>query len=121
MSAIFQGRQEDLPTYEQAEEGGRRDRRRWMTIGPESEFFAPLDRHWRTRQSRGVKRDASERTLGVPSPTCWGSLCRWGSGRAAGILSCNGVDVTPVERVQRWEDTLWKARLADLARPRSHP
>lgn len=34
------------------------------------------------------------------------------------ILSCNGVDVTPVERVQRWEDTLWKAC---LARPRSHP
>lgn len=53
----------------------------------------------------------------------WGSPSRFAgglfrNGRADEILSRNGVDVTPVERVQRWEDTLWKAR---LVRPRSHP
>ncbi|EZA61996.1 hypothetical protein X777_07345, partial [Ooceraea biroi] len=66
------------------------------------------------RGSRGVERDAY---AGGPLADLLGVSLRWGSGRAAEILSCNGVDVTPVERVQRWEDTLWKARLASAIAP----
>ncbi|KYM83140.1 hypothetical protein ALC53_06407 [Atta colombica] len=97
--------QEDVSTYEKTQGRSRRDGD-WSEKRKFSNRSIPIGE----RDSHGGSRDAPEYTLGVPFVDSLGvSLEAEGSLK---ILSCNGVDVTPVERVQRWEDTLWKARLA---------
>lgn len=113
MPVIFQGRQEDLPTYEKtrgrsrSRDGGG-DWSGKRNFSNRSVVIGERDSRW------GVERCAGAHAGGPLVDSLGVSL---GAEGPLEILSCNGVDVTPVERVQRWEDTLWKAR---LARPRSH-
>lgn len=106
---IFQGRQEDVPTYEETRRGRSRSRVA-VAIGPEGKVFRIARSSLANVTSRwGVERCAGAHAGGPLVDSLGVSL---GAEGPLEILSCNGVDVTPVERVQRWEDTLWKARLA---------
>lgn len=68
MPVIFQGRQEDLPTYEETREILA------MAIGSESEIFrAARSSLVHVTSRRGESGDAPDR-MGVPFPVRWGSL-----------------------------------------------
>lgn len=70
---IFQGRQEDLPTYEETR-GRSRSRGRRMAIGPGGEIFRIARSSLANVTVAGGSGDAPGHTLGVPSLIRWGSL-----------------------------------------------